>query len=122
MPSIYVCNKQNWSPIFRMFGAIVNLILNIILIPKYEMLGAALATSISYALMFSWLFYKNKKWMPIHLAWYDIIFLGLISIVSVWHFMIVSPWQYYSMVITILYIGFLLYKHGLKQLILLFNN
>jgi len=122
MPSIYVCNKQNWSPIFRMFGAIVNLILNIILIPKYEMLGAALATSISYALMFSWLFYKNKKWMPINLAWYDIIFLGLISIVSVWNFMIVSPWQYYSMVITILYIGFLLYKHGLKQLILLFNN
>ena len=122
MPPIYVCNKQNWSPMFRMFGAMMNLILNIILIPKYEMLGAALATSISYGLMFGWLFYKNKKWMPINLVWRDIIFLGLISIVSVWHFIIISPWQYYSMVVTIVYIGFLLYKHGLKQLILLFNN
>ena len=122
MPSIYVCNKQNWSPIFRMFGAIVNLILNIILIPKYEMLGAALATSISYGLMFGWLFYKNRKWLPINLAWNDIVLLGLISVVSVWSFMTASSWQYYSMIITILYIGFLLYKHGLKQLILLFNN
>ena len=122
MPSIYVCNKQNWSPIFRMFGAIMNVILNIILIPKYEMIGAALATSISYGLMFGWLFYKNKKWMPINLIWRDIMFLGLISVVSVWHVIIISPWQYYSMIITIIYIGFLLYKHGLKQLILLFNN
>ena len=93
-----------------------------ILIPKYQMLGAALATSMSYALMFLCLFYKNRNWMPINLVWRDIIFLGLISVVSVWSVIIASPWQYYIMIITILYIGVLLYKHGLKQLILLFNN
>ena len=61
MPSIYLCNKQNWSPLFRMFGAFINLVLNIILIPKFDMVGAAIATSISYALMFGFFILQKFK-------------------------------------------------------------
>ena len=45
MPSIYLCDKQNWSPIFRVCGASANILLNIILIPIYEIKGAAIATT-----------------------------------------------------------------------------
>ena len=75
MPSIYLCDKQNWSPIFRIFGAIINIILNLILIPIYGIKGAAIATALSYGLMFLFLLYKNRIWMPIKLAWNDIILL-----------------------------------------------
>ena len=121
MPSIYVCNKQNWSPIFRMCGAIINLTLNIILIPHYQMLGAALATTISYGIMLILLLYKNKKWMPIQLVWQDIILLILICGISIFYFINQSNGQYYVLISTILYIGFLFYKHGIKNLIILFK-
>lgn len=121
MPSIYVCNKQNWSPVFRMFGAIINVVLNLILIPKYQMLGAAIATALSYALMFLWLFYKNKNWLPINLMWYDIIALGMMAFLSIWSLEKNVPGQFYIMGTTLVLIVYLLYKHGIKNLILLFK-
>ena len=36
MPSIYLLNKQNWTPIFIGTGAIINVFLNIILIKYYN--------------------------------------------------------------------------------------
>jgi O-antigen/teichoic acid export membrane protein len=42
-------------------SAILNIILNIILIPKYSINGAAFATSISYLFMFVFSMYKAKK-------------------------------------------------------------
>ena len=117
MPSIYLCNKQNWSPIFRMFGALINIILNIILIPKYGIEGAAIATALSYGCMFIFLFYKNKKWMPINLAWTDIIILSILILTSI----ITMNEFWYVTIITLFYIGILHYKHGIKNLISLFK-
>ncbi len=122
MPSIYLCNKQNWSPIFRMFGAFINLILNIILIPKLGMTGAAIATSASYALMFGFLFYKNTKWMKIKLAWFDILVLSLFASISIWALINNSYWQYLMILSTLFLMMYLLYKHGVKQLIIIFTS
>jgi len=121
MPSIYLCDKQNWSPIFRIFGASINIILNIILIPMYEIKGAAVATALSYGLMFLFLFYKNQKWLPIKLVWGDIILLAIVIILSI--ICVILNWyiQYYMVIITLFGILYLLYKHGLKNLILLFK-
>ena len=121
MPSIYLCHKQNWSPIFRVCGALTNVLLNIILIPIYEIKGAAIATTLSYGIMFLFLFYKNKKWMPIKINWKDIIMLMVIITISVIYFIAEFWLQYYLMLGTFIYIFYLLYKHGLKNLILLFK-
>jgi len=121
MPSIYLCNKQNWSPLFRMAGALMNIILNIILIPIYGIQGAAIATALSYGFMFIFLFYKNQKWMPIKLAWNDIIILAIMVFASILTTTQAMSIQYYLMLLTFLYICFLLYKHGIKNLILLFK-
>ena len=122
MPSIYLCNKQNWSPIFRMTGALVNIILNVILIPALHMLGAAIATALSYGVMFIFLFIKNKSWMEIRIEWVDILMLLLLSSFSVFLVLLNSPFQYFLILINLIYVLFLLYKHGIKQIIMLFSS
>ena len=99
----------------------MNIILNIILIPIYGIEGAAIATAVSYGLMFLFLFYKNQTWMPIKLVWNEIILLALVIIMSVFSFMYNMQGQYYIMVAVLLYICFLLYKHGIKILVSLFK-
>jgi O-antigen/teichoic acid export membrane protein len=121
MPSIYLCDKQNWSPIFRLSGAISNILLNIILIPMYEIKGAAIATALSYGIMFLFLFYKNQQWMPIKIMWKDIILLTIIISISIIHFIGKLNMQYYLMIGTLIYICYLMYKHGIKNLISLFK-
>jgi len=121
MHAIYLCNKQNWSPIFRMIGALINITLNIILIPKYGIEGAAIATALSYGFMFILLLYKNQNWMPIKLAWNDIIILAIMIFISIFSRTQAISIQYYIMLLTFLYICFLMYKHGIKNLISLFK-
>ena len=121
MPSIYLCNKQNWSPIFRVCGASTNVLLNIILIPMYEIKGAAIATALSYGIMFLFLFYKNRNWMPIKINWQDIILLMILVSISIICFIGKLNIQYYLMVGTLIYIIYLIYKHGMKNLISLFK-
>ena len=121
MPSIYLCNKQNWSPIFRVCGAITNVLLNIILIPIYEIKGAAIATALSYGIMFLFLFYKNSNWMPIKINWQDIILLMMLVSISIICFIGKLNIQYYLMAGTLIYIIYLIYKHGMKNLISLFK-
>ena len=65
MPSIYLKNKQNWAPILWGTGFIVNCILNILLIPAFGFLGAAISTLISYFTMMLLIIYKNFSWMKI---------------------------------------------------------
>ena len=121
MPSIYLCNKQNWSPILRMIGAGMNLLLNIILIPKYNIYGAAFATAASYGIMFFVLFYKNKTWMPIQLRWTDILIFSLFITCSIVTLTFNIYGQYIILMVTLFYMLFLLYKHGFKNIILLFK-
>ena len=121
MPSIYLCDKQNWSPIFRICGASTNILLNLILIPLYEIKGAAIATALSYGIMFLFLFYKNRNWMPIKINWQDIILLMILVSISIICFIGKLNIQYYLMVGTLIYIIYLIYKHGMKNLISLFK-
>ena len=65
MPSIYIKNKQNWAPYFWGMGFIINAIFNMILIPKYQFMGAAISTCFAYFSMMALLLYKNKSWMKI---------------------------------------------------------
>lgn len=65
--SIYfVEKKSNLSLVTTFFGAIVNIILNIILIPRIGVNGAALATFISYASVFLLRAVNTKKFIKIN--------------------------------------------------------
>jgi len=72
MPSIFILNKQNWGLCFWMVGAIINLIGNWFLIPRFGFLGAAYSSAFSYFVMMVFLSVCNLFWMPIK---YNLFFL-----------------------------------------------
>ena len=61
-PSIYLKNKQLWSPFFWLIGATSNIGLNVVLIPKFGILGAAISSLLSYLIMFICIWHKNQGW------------------------------------------------------------
>ena len=80
MPSIYLKNKENWAPFFWGSGLLVNLICNYFLITYIGYCGAAFSTLFSYMTMSFFLYYKNRKWMPIN---YNYNLVGIIFIISI---------------------------------------
>ena len=83
MPSIYIKNKQLWIPFFWGLAAIINIILNILLIPRAGIMGAGVATLLSYLTMFISLYVKNQKWMPLNFINKFLIFYFILSVTLV---------------------------------------
>lgn len=82
----YYSNKIGFLIISSAVGCICNVILNIVLIPKYSLYGAALATLISYLIMFGTLYYFSQKiyfikyeWKRISMAFVLTLFLYLFN-------------------------------------------
>ncbi len=71
-------NKIKYLIISSAAGCISNIILNLILIPKYSMVGAAVATMVSYGIMFIVLYFFSQKIYKIHYEWGS-IFLAVIA-------------------------------------------
>lgn len=55
------------QPLLLSFSAILNVFLNILLIPKYGMMGAAYATLLSYLSVAAGTYYFSQKYYPIHI-------------------------------------------------------
>jgi O-antigen/teichoic acid export membrane protein len=72
--------KTKYQPFIVGFGAIINLILNFLFIPKYGMYGAAIATLISYLTLPITTHFISKKIYPIEYEWIRLIKIFLISL------------------------------------------
>jgi O-antigen/teichoic acid export membrane protein len=62
---IYIEEKTNYFPIVTGTGAVINIGVNLLLIPIYGMIGAAVATLVSYLIMASGLYIVSQKFYPI---------------------------------------------------------
>lgn len=69
MPGIFYSNKTKLLPVFRGIGALSNIGLNILLIPKYGATGAAIATAISFGLMLISLYFRANRLFHIPYFW-----------------------------------------------------
>jgi len=82
LPGVYAKEITTWIPIFRAIGAISNISLNIILIPKYGVLGSAWATAISFVFMSLSVFIKLFIIYYVKYNWkailYPILFMVII--------------------------------------------
>jgi O-antigen/teichoic acid export membrane protein len=121
IPPLYDGNNQKWSPILRGLGAIINISLNLILIPKFGGVGAAIATLLAYLIMFLALFILNRKWLPISFNYGRILFLLVICILG-YYYLQVEPhvqWQRFILSIIILSVGIPLlrgvYKNSIQN-------
>jgi len=58
---VYIEKKTKYLPLITGLGAIANVIFNLLLIPPFGLMGAAIATLISYIVMASGMYYYNQK-------------------------------------------------------------
>lgn len=67
--SSYNAHKDSKGFLFSgLFGAIANIILNFALIPKFEAYGAAIATCVSYIIVFVYRLFDTRKYVKIHFS------------------------------------------------------
>ncbi|MDP7036674.1 MAG: oligosaccharide flippase family protein [Candidatus Marinimicrobia bacterium] len=90
LPGIFMREITNWIPIFRAIGATVNIALNILLIPRYGVIGSAWATVFAFLFMSLSVFIRSHKIYPVPYNWfaclYPAIFMGIVFITgdNVW--------------------------------------
>ncbi len=66
---IYIKERNKVLPLITGIGAIVNIIVNILLIPSLGIMGAALATLAAYAVMAYAIYLPSKKAYPVPYEW-----------------------------------------------------
>ena len=98
LPTIYNYNATYLIPYFRFIGAAVNILLNILLIPKIGILGSALATLLSFFIMSCCIFYKGNK---IKHTQYNL--KGWIFPVIIWSIILIINDQLFIAVLIMLY-------------------
>jgi len=74
-------NKTGWLPLTVGSAAVINLILNYLWIPKYGMMGAALATLVAYFVQFLFSVGISLKFYPISYEYTRLIKIIVVSLV-----------------------------------------
>lgn len=115
-----ITDRTKYGAYISVFGAILTLVINYVLIPIIGFKGSAIATLVAYALMMLLSYYFGRTHYPIP---YNLKKIGLYLLVSV-VFSFVSFYQYrgnyvigITMLIVFLGLVILLEKNALKQLL-----
>jgi O-antigen/teichoic acid export membrane protein len=61
MVGIYIQKKSEWMALFTGLAAVVNIAANFYLMPRYGLIGAAMASLLAYAVMTLSIYYANQK-------------------------------------------------------------
>ncbi len=115
-----ITDRTKFGAYISIFGAIVTLVLNFVLIPRIGFKGSAIATLSAYSIMMILSFYFGRKYYPIP---YDLKKIGLYLIISIL-FSFIFFYNYREnyiigsvMLIVFLGIVIILEKNELKQLL-----
>jgi O-antigen/teichoic acid export membrane protein len=86
LPGLYYAKKSGKVNLIIILASCINILLNLILVPKWDMLGATLATVFSFFVMAVATHFTAKKYLVIHFDWLKItkyiIWWGLFVILS----------------------------------------
>jgi len=77
--AILLKRKTSAEAIIFFVGAVLNIGLNFLLVPRYGMMGAAVATIITYFVLMVILFIYNKKLMDIKYEWSRIVKITIVT-------------------------------------------
>lgn len=100
---LYIEEKTQYFPYVTITGALVNVVINLFLIPIYGIMGAALATLASYIVMAAGMFFVSNKFYKINYE-YRRIFPNIIIMITI----LLFYYYFYSIGILNLFIKFLL--------------
>jgi O-antigen/teichoic acid export membrane protein len=73
-PGVFLLNKTSWMPIIRGVGASVSIIANLILIPIFDITGAAIAKVLAYFCMAAAIYIMTRNIYPIPFRLRSILF------------------------------------------------
>jgi O-antigen/teichoic acid export membrane protein len=73
----FYTNRTSILLLISLEGLIINILLNILLIPKFQMLGAAYSTLFTYVIMFIHIYYLSQKLYKIEYQWKAILILSI---------------------------------------------
>ncbi len=99
MPGIFIEKKTQYLPVVTGAAAAANIIANIVLIPVYGIMGAALATLLSYIVSASGMYLVSQKYYPVQ---YEIKRLAIVSLI----FIICGGMTYYLLFFSDIHPGF----------------
>jgi O-antigen/teichoic acid export membrane protein len=109
---IYIEEKSNYAPVVAGVGAISNIIANYVLIPQLNIMGAALATLLSYIVMALGYFIVTQKYYKINYDFYKLVKIALAVIVvgTVYYLLMYGGFLniYYKVILAIIFISFIL--------------
>ena len=74
LPGVFILNKTNWMPILRGVGASVSIVANLILIPIFDIIGAAMGKVIAYFCMAAAIYFMTKNIYPIPFRLRSVLF------------------------------------------------
>ncbi len=83
MAGIYIEKKTSHLPYITGIGAAVNVVANLLMIPKYGMLGAAWATLFAYAAMALVLYFVSHRFYPVHYEYARLLKIWIALVVVV---------------------------------------
>lgn len=89
---ISIKRKTQFFALYSAVAALLNIGLNFLLIPKYGMVGAGIATAISYLFLTASYYYKSQQLIWLVLDWQKTFKLVLLSLAAIlifplsWHF------------------------------------
>jgi O-antigen/teichoic acid export membrane protein len=109
---IYIEEKSVYAPIVAGAGAITNIIANYLLIPYLNIMGAALATLLSYFIMAAGYYIVTQKYYRINYDYYKLvkIAIGVLFVGTVYYLLMYGGYLniYYKIILAIIFIAFIL--------------
>ena len=109
---IYIEEKSIYAPIVTGLGAFTNVVANYILIPQLNIMGAALATLLSYVIMATGYYIVTQKFYKINYDYYKLakIALAITFIGIVYYMLMYSGFLniYYKIILAFIFISYIL--------------
>jgi O-antigen/teichoic acid export membrane protein len=108
---IYIEKKTKWLPSITFIGAISNIAINFLFIPRFGIYGAAWATFFSYFFMALILYYRVQKIYPVQYEFYRIFKICLAAFLAFIGFQLIKelPYLFFLKIILLLIFIYFLY-------------
>ena len=103
LPGVFHQEKSIWVAITRAIGALSNIGLNIYLIPYYGVIGAAIATCISFMVMAMILFSINRTLFPIAYEWSRLLKIAILMVAVYLLYVVSSHDLFVKVMLTLFY-------------------
>jgi len=87
----YLEKKTKFLPFITGVGAIVNIVVNFLLIPSMGIMGAALATLAAYGVMAIIMYFASQNFYPVHYEWSKVLGIAFAAAIAFVAFEVLHP-------------------------------